>query len=128
MKRNVEITASWRSFDSRSFLGLVSTYSGCGRIGRNQPKKRSAMTSTPRTRIDYLRLTALAGVMEQLLMESNNRLSNDDVHLLFDLSSQLRGMSALLLQKDHHWAVDVAIQSAAEEYARINLSLGPKNP
>ncbi|TWT67033.1 hypothetical protein Pla123a_44630 [Posidoniimonas polymericola] len=86
------------------------------------------MTGKSRRKMDYLRLSALAADMGQLLTERQDLLSEDDAHLLFDLRSQLRGMSALLVQDDLHAAVNTIIHLAMHEYVRIKLELGPREP
>lgn len=80
-------------------------------------------TTTPRE-LDYLRLTALASDIKQLIGEFEDRLCEGDLHALRDLSSQLKGMSSLLIQDDYHWFINLVVKTAMDEYVRINLNLG----
>lgn len=86
------------------------------------------MTKTSQRKLDSLRLAALAHDIGLLLTECEGELSEDDSYLLCDLRSQLRGMSALLPYDNVHWAVNVILKSAMDEYVRISLKHGPQDP
>lgn len=81
------------------------------------------MTDTTQIELDYLRLTALASDMEQFLTECGECLCVNDYQTLFDMSSQLRGMSALLVQEDVHPFINCVVKSSLDEFVRINLTL-----